>query len=477
MKKSNRLYNTDSMSISDQTRSILKPLSMKRIFDTWWPLAASWMLMGAELPALSAVIARLENPKINLAAYGGIVFPISLIIEAPIIMLLAASTALCKDYDSYRKIWRFMMVSGASLTLLHILIAFTPLYDIMAGGIIGAPKAIIEPARIGLMIMTPWTWSIAYRRFNQGVLIRFGHSKSVGVGTVVRLSADLIVLTIGYSIGNIPGIIVATSAVAAGVVSEAIYSGIVTRPVVNKEVKIAPPLELPLTFSAFLKFYVPLALTSLLLLLVQPIGSAALSRMPRAIDSLAVWPVVSGLVFLLRSIGMAYNEVVVALLDEPLSTQSLRRYTYYLAGFVTILLVLITVTPLAPFWFRGVQGLSPELASLAIFGMWIALPIPGLNVFQSWYQGAIVVSRRTRGITEAVAMFLITTIMILWIGAVGSQTIGLYIGLVAFSTAMLVQTLWLWYRARPSLYTTQQRDEIQAQEFTSQSLGGRSLTQ
>ena len=83
------------MPISDQTRSILKPLSMKRIFDIWWPLAASWMLMGAELPALSAVISRLENPKINLAAYGGIVFPISLVIEAPIIMLLAASTALC----------------------------------------------------------------------------------------------------------------------------------------------------------------------------------------------------------------------------------------------------------------------------------------------------------------------------------------------------------------------------------------------
>lgn len=465
------------MSTNNQISSILKPLSMKRIFETWWPLAASWMLMGAELPALSAVIARLENPKINLAAYGGIVFPISLIIEAPIIMLLAASTALCKDYDSYRKIWRFMMVSGASLTILHILIAFTPLYYIVAEGIIGAPKAIIEPARTGLMIMTPWTWSIAYRRFNQGVLIRFGHSKAVGVGTIVRLSADIIVLLIGYSIGNIPGIIVATSAVATGVVSEAIYSGIVVRPVVNNEVKTAPPPDLPLTFSEFLKFYTPLAMTSLLLLLVQPIGSAALSRMPRAIDSLAVWPVVSGLVFLLRSVGMAYNEVVVALLDEPLSTQSLQRYTYYLAGFVTILLVIITVTPLAPVWFVGIQGLSQELASLAILGMWLALPIPGLNVFQSWYQGAIVVSRRTRGITEAVALFLIITIIILWVGATGSQIIGLYVGLAAFSIAMLLQTLWLWYRARPALHSTQQRDESQAQDFTSKVFGDRSAMQ
>jgi len=237
-------------------------LSMKHIFDTWWPLAASWMLMGAELPALSAVIARLEYPKINLAAYGGIVFPLALIIEAPIIMLLAASTALCKDFDSYRKLWRFMMVSGASLTVLHILIAFTPLYYIVAEDIIGAPAVIIEPARIGLMIMTPWTWSIAYRRFNQGVLIRFGHSKAVGMGTVVRLTADLLVLLVGYSIGTIPGIIVATSAVAAGVVSEAIYAGIVTRPVVNHELKKTPPPPEPLTLTTFLKFYICLLYTS-----------------------------------------------------------------------------------------------------------------------------------------------------------------------------------------------------------------------
>jgi len=441
---------------------------MKRIFDTWWPLAASWMLMGAELPALSAVIARLENPKINLAAYGGIVFPISLIIEAPIIMLLAASTALCKDYDSYRKLWRFMMISGASLTVLHILIAFSPLYYVVAEELIGAPAVIVEPARIGLMIMTPWTWAIAYRRFNQGVLIRFGHSKAVGVGTVVRLTADLIILLIGYSIGTIPGIVVATSAVAAGVVCEAIYAGIVTRPVVNNELKNALPLEEPLRLNAFLKFYIPLAMTSLLLLLVQPIGSAAMSRMPRAIDSLAVWPVVSGLIFLLRSLGMAYNEVVVALLDEPLSTKSLRRYTYLLAGFVTVLIILITITPLANFWFHGVLGLSSELSDLAIIGMWIGLLIPGLNVFQSWFQGAIVVSRQTRGITEAVSIFLITTIVIISVGATRSQIIGLYIGLGAFAIAMLAQTFWLWIRARPALQTTQERDSRQSLTLASE---------
>ena len=136
--------------------------------------------MSLELPALSAVIARLPNPDINLAAYGGVVFPLALIFESPIIMLLAASTALSKDYASYQRLHTYMMRAGLILTAVHILVAFTPLYYVVVVGIIGAPQEIVEPARLGLMIMTPWTWSIAYRRFNQGVLIRSGHSKAVG---------------------------------------------------------------------------------------------------------------------------------------------------------------------------------------------------------------------------------------------------------------------------------------------------------
>ena len=59
------------------TAETASPLSYRRIINTWWPLAASWLLMGVELPILSAVMARLLNPAINLAAYGGIVFPLA----------------------------------------------------------------------------------------------------------------------------------------------------------------------------------------------------------------------------------------------------------------------------------------------------------------------------------------------------------------------------------------------------------------
>ena len=95
---------------------------------------------------LSAFVARLNDPKIHLAAYGGVVFPLALLIEAPIIMLLAASTALSKDWASYQKLRMYMLGSGAVLTVFHIFVAFTPFYYTVVGSLISAPEEIIEPA-------------------------------------------------------------------------------------------------------------------------------------------------------------------------------------------------------------------------------------------------------------------------------------------------------------------------------------------
>ncbi|MGE5220951.1 MAG: hypothetical protein ACM3PY_00845 [Omnitrophica WOR_2 bacterium] len=436
-------------------------LPMRRILNTWWPLAASWLLMGAELPALSAVVARLPNPEINLAAYGGIVNPLALIIESPIIMLLAASTALSKDWASYRKLHRFMMATGAALTFLHILVAFTPLYSLVAVGILGAPKEIIEPGRTGLMILLPWTWSIAYRRFNQGVLIRFGHSRAVGIGTVIRLSADALVLTAGYLVGTVPGIVVAAGAVSAGVLSEAIYAGLVVRPVIRNQLKFSPVVTPPLTLNGFLSFYFPLVMTSLLSLIVNPIGSAALSRMPNPLESLAAWPVVTGLLFMFRSPGIAYNEVVVALLDEPGSYKNLRRFTWILAVFTVGILLIMAATPLSRFWFQVVSALDAHLVTLALIALWISVPIPGLNALQSWYQGSILYSRNTVGITQAVIVFLVACASMLGAGVAWARAPGIYIAMATFGVAILLQTAWLWRKSRPVMKTVYQRDAVE----------------
>ncbi len=430
----------------------------KKIFKTWFPLAAAWLLMGVEMPVITAVMARLANPEISLATHGGIVFPLALIIEAPVIMLLSASTALSKDWDSYQKIFRFMMILSGVLTFLHFLVAFTPLYDFVVVRLLDVPQEIIESGRIGLRIMLPWTWSIAYRRFQQGVMIRFGHSKAVGAGTLVRLSVDVAVLVAGLLIGSIPGYIIGAAAQALSTLAEAIYAGIRVQPILKYQLKPAKKAEV-LTWKSFYAFYIPLALTSFLSLVWQPIGSAALSRMPRALDSLAVWSVVSGLIFMLRGLGLAFNEIVVSILDQPGSSTELRKFSTRLTLFLAGFHLFLAATPLAFLWFRYVSGLPPSLVELARIGFWFALPMSFLSVLQSWYQGAILFSRNTRAIPESMAIFLVTVLVVLAIGVALGEYTGLYVGFVGFSLANFTQTIWLWVRSRSIMKQVNKRDE------------------
>lgn len=434
----------------------------REIFKTWWPLAASWILMALELPAINIVITRLAHPEIHLAAYGSLVFPLALLIEAPIIMLLAASTALCSDWETYRKIRRFTHVLSFCLTAIHALIAFTPIYGWIARDVLSAPEEIIEPARIGLMITLPWTWAIAYRRFNQGVLIRFGYSLSVGLGTIIRLLADCSVLAIGYAVGSIQGTAVATATIIAGVLFEALYVGLRVRPVLRDQLPKLNPDHKPFSYGAFLKFYIPLSLTSLIFLGVRPIFSAGVGRMLDPLSSLAVLPVITSLTFLFRAGGVAFSEVVIATLGKSRSYAALRRFAITLMSVVTVGILLVAATPLGSMWFGRITGLSPELLTMARAGLWFAVLLPGLSAIQSWFQGIVMHNKRTNAITEAVVLYLLVTVPILFAGVAWGRVPGIYVALFAMTVGEFARLGWLAWRSREARRLLKARDNVPA---------------
>ncbi len=422
-------------------------LSLRKIYRLWLPLAGSWFLMGVETPALTAFVARMTNPELNLAAWGSLVFPISLVIEGPIIMLLAASTALAVDQVAYKKLLNYMWILSGLLTLVHIAIAFTPLYDWLANSILSVPKELHEPGRLGLKIMTPWTVAIAWRRLNQGVLIRTGASRAVAIGTGVRLGVLLIALAIGRSQNLGSGIIVGASAVAIAVSAEALFAWWMVKVPVSERLPKHSNSHAPLNFGRFLTFYIPLALTPLLTLVIQPAGAAAMSRMPNALDSLAAWPAVHGLVFLTRGVGFAFNEVVVALADDKNGIQQLRRFARRLAAVTVGVLALLGLTPLGKFWFGSISGLSEQLTTLSSSAIVLAIAMPGYQVYQSLYQGILVHKHATRAVSEAVAIYVVLALLGLLIGANYSTIPGIQWAVCSFVVAGLSQTLWLRRRA------------------------------
>jgi len=206
-----------------------KPLTQRIILSFWLPLAASWILMTLEGPFVQAALARLPDPDTHLAAFG-IVVSLSVTIEAPIIMLLATSTALCRDGAAYRVLWRFMMWLNLLLTVVAAAVAFTPLFDWIVPGAMGVPADIAAAARPGMRIMTLWSAAIGWRRFYQGILIRFGQTRRVTYGTTIRLTFSGGVAALLAWQGDLSGVAVGSCALMSGVLAEAALVTWLVRP-------------------------------------------------------------------------------------------------------------------------------------------------------------------------------------------------------------------------------------------------------
>ena len=424
-----------------------KPLSMNKVLKTWLPLLGSWILMSIELPIITSIIARLANPEVNLAAYGGVVYPLALIIEAPIVMILAASTALSKDWASYQRLKKYTMIIGLVMSGLHLIIAVTPLYYFIVEVLLHVPPEVVEPARWGVLVMTPWTFGIGVRRFQQGAMIRFNRSHMVGETTVVRLITVSIVLLVSMAVKTIPGTLVAGLAQGLAVNMEAVYATLRIRKILP-EIKNAPLVDRPLTLKRFISFYLPLAATAAFSLVWMSLISAAISRMPDPLESLAVWSVLTGLLFLLRSPGLAYNEAVVALLDQPRSYRVLRKFTLTASLAVLGIVVLFVVTPASQFWFTNIANLSGGDIQTARIALSIGVPLTFLNLYINYFQGMIVKSEKTRPIFEAVVGFMILLLALLGLGVAVGEVKGIYVASFAFLVGHLFQASWLWIRSR-----------------------------
>jgi len=170
-----------------------------------------------------------------MLAAAGIVLSMEVTFESPIIMLLSTSTALARNGQAYRMLRRFVLHLTILLTVVAATVAFVdPVYDWLIPGIMGIPAHIAEAAQPAMKIMTFWSAAIGWRRFYQGILIRFGHTRRVGIGTAVRLSAVAIAAVILALFSELPGVQVGAWVWMVGVTSELVYSYLAARPIVER---------------------------------------------------------------------------------------------------------------------------------------------------------------------------------------------------------------------------------------------------
>ncbi len=415
-------------------------ISSRTIFLYWLPLAFSWVLMAFELPFINGAVTRLESAERMIAAFG-IVYSISLVIESPVIGLLSTSTALVSNRKNYTKIRNFSLALIFGTTALHFLIGWTSLFDVVVMGWMNTPVEIEEYVRIGLRLMVFWSAAIAWRRFLQGILIRFGKTKFIGQGTIIRIIASAGSATFLVISGKWTGAAVASFALGFGVIMEAIFAHLVSRKTIREEffTENHPSTQTEITYKELIEFHWPLAATNLIFLATQPLISAALARGPNPIDSLAIWPILSSMFFLFRAPTFALPEMVIALFDSPENNQLLRSFSFKTGGILTTLLAILGFSPLAIFYMHNLIGLPEDLAILAIPGIQLAIILPIATAVMNFYRGALSAEKHTLPITIATILDVI--------GLAGTLIIGVFLKWPGIQTASIALTTGIFIDA------------------------------
>ncbi|MHB8055869.1 MAG: hypothetical protein ACYDH3_11545 [Candidatus Aminicenantales bacterium] len=408
----------------DMTVDPQTPLSTRTALKYWLPLEATWLMMAFEGPFLAAIIARLTDPKINLAAYG-VATSLAWIVESPIVMMLSASNALVRDRIAYRRLRRFSYVLNAAVTVVMALLLFPPVFRFIAHGIIGLPDDVARLSAQAMTFMIFWPGAIGYRRFYQGILIRQGRPRAVAWGTMVRLSTMAVTGIVLALVFRLPGALVGGGALGIGVIAEAAASRFMARHSVRAleaQDEKACDFGRTLTLQKVGRFYLPLALTSFLSFSVHPLTSFFLGRSRMPIESLAVMPIVMGLAFLFRTGGISVQEVVIALAGDRGEHKRLLRRMTATIGFVgTFGMAALVFSPLAPIWMRTISGLSPELAAFALLPARLLVLLPFLEAVLGYRRGILVRAHDTNPIAAAVLVQIgmITAVFWLTIGPLG----------------------------------------------------------
>lgn len=423
-------------------------LKQRTIFFFWLPLALSWFLMTFEHPWVQGVIGRLPDSQLQLAAFG-LILSLMILIETPIIMMLGTSAALSRNRQSYRLLWRYMMAANVYVTVVAAAMAFTPLLDWWLGHVVNVEQYIIDAVRPGIQIMVLWPAFIGYRRFHQGVMIRNGHTKPIGYGTVIRLTMSALTAgLVGYWT-DMPGAAVGALALTASAFSEMLYVVVISRKDVRHVLETdLMPDESPLTYGGAFKFHFPLALTSLMTLLVRPVIERGIASTENAEAALAAWAVVWSVLLIARSGGMAWQEGVIALSEKDHARPALLRYSWILATSLTVALGVLAFSPLINLYIDLALQVPVNIQPLVILGAQVGILVPALTVFQSYYRGRLMHTDTTAPIYGAMFVSFGLTAATVWVLiplSVNAIVVGTSSLLMGFAGEMTV-LLWASHR-------------------------------
>jgi Na+-driven multidrug efflux pump len=195
------------------------PLTMRVLWRFYRPLVVTTILRQTTRPALNAGIAAAALPRASLAAWP-VAWGFAILITGPAWSLQQLTTALATDQAAYRRVRNFALTLSIIFSLMLALVAFTPLYGLVMGGIYSLSPALQELARPALQLMAILPLIMGVQALLRGLLIRGGCTGIVRTAMFWNVLTLCATILVGVTLLSATGVILAAVATLAGGLAE-----------------------------------------------------------------------------------------------------------------------------------------------------------------------------------------------------------------------------------------------------------------
>lgn len=193
-----------------------------------------------------------------------------------------------------------------------------------------------------------------------------------------------------------------------------------------------------LSAGRFVRFYAPLAATSLLLTATNPILTAALARSANPAAALAGFSVAFALCGVLYSPLLVVQQIAATRILEGRNMDPVRRFAVATGALFSALTAAVAFTPLGDWVFGDLVGVRGAVFLEALDAIAFLWPVPLLTGIRAAHQGRLVGKHRTHPI--AVATGTRTVVLAGVAFGLTAVTGGAWVGGAAFVVGLLVET-------------------------------------
>ncbi len=407
------------------------PVSLKRMITFFIPLGISASLVTLSHTIIQRTLASAAYPEITIAAYA-IALSVFTITERPAVLLRQTCTVLVEDRLGFRALTRLMFYLMFFTLLFGGIIAYTPAGYYLFGGLFNAEEAMLVEITNAYRFLMFVSLFSAIRCLYHGVIIRSMRTKWLTIGMILRL-LGMYAVSLYFLAGESP-ITGATGAMIflIGMAIEALVSYLEGRTVLRR-LPLGDMHSRVVSVRDVLPFYTPLLFSSILAIIIAPAINAMLGKTVNIPLSIASYALAANVANLFTSFFTYTHQIVLNFYkDEP---RLVRRFAAVSNFIPSVLIAVLTFTPIGRLFMSGVLGVSGQLLDESLSVLRVFMLYTLIITWVDYCNGLVLLKQQTKFMVWSQAGNVLTTIAVLialiaivpyWNGAIGAaaQSVG-----------------------------------------------------